>query len=83
MSGIEIPKEYGWCILAVGAACFTHLYGSFKVRETPTTPQTFFFAISSRRAIYPMPSSHHTVLFLLFPSIHLSSHHTTSSRPLT
>uniref|UniRef100_A0A7S0X4I6 Glutathione S-transferase 3, mitochondrial n=1 Tax=Mantoniella antarctica TaxID=81844 RepID=A0A7S0X4I6_9CHLO len=31
MSTITIPKEFGWCVLAVGAACFTHLYGSFKV----------------------------------------------------
>ena len=29
---ITIPNEYGWCILAVGGACFAHLYGSFRVR---------------------------------------------------
>ena len=33
---IGITKEFGWCVLAVGAACFSHLYGSAKVSARQT-----------------------------------------------
>jgi|AntAceMinimDraft_1070359.scaffolds.fasta_scaffold15112_1 hypothetical protein len=73
MSTITIPKEFAWCVLAVGAACFTHLYGSFKVRPFEALKENLFLPHPSSASLFDLASLLTIPPRLLLPSLQVGA----------